>query len=239
MIVVIRFLQIFLHPVFFIFLILLVGTILTLKFGKRPGKILLCVGLALLYLLSISPIADLLICPLEAKYQPIDKVPEKPVKVIVVLSGARMRIIEAVRLYHLLQGKAKIFVSGGSGNPFSKLKSAKLMAELAQDLSVPEGDIAWETRSRDTFENAKETKKFVGDKPFILVTSASHMPRAIKAFHYLGLNPIPAPCDYQRKPGYDFFAFVPSYSELKKSALAINEYAGMVWYALTLRHKGG
>ena len=249
MLTVISILQVFIRPTFLIFLILLIGAILILRFHKKVGKIMLIAGLVLFYLLGISPIADLLAYPLETTYQPIDRIPDRQVEVIVVLAGGQnyapgrpatsdvsgasaMRMMEAVRLHNLFQDKPKIFVSGGSGNPFSKAETSKLMADLAVVLGVPQENLAWETKSRDTYENAKEAKEFIGDKTFILVTSATHMPRAMKAFHQLGLNPIPDPCDYQRQPKYDLFDFVPSSSELGKSARAINEYAGMAWYAV-------
>jgi uncharacterized SAM-binding protein YcdF (DUF218 family) len=250
MLTAIRILQIFIHPTFLIFLILLIGTILILKFHKKAGRIMLIAGLLLFYLLGISPIANLLAYPLETKYQPIDRIPDRQVEVIVVLAGGQnyapgrpassnvsgasaMRMMETVRLYNLFQDKPKIFISGGSGNPFNKTETSKLMVDLAMVLGVPQENITWETKSRDTYENAKEAKKFIGDKTFILVTSATHMPRAMKAFHQFGLKPIPGPCDYQRKSKYDFFDFVPSSNELGKSARAINEYAGMAWYAVS------
>lgn len=69
---------------------------------------------------------------------------------------------------------------------------ASVMKELAQSLGVPEERIITEEESRNTREHSMNLFPIVGDHPFILVTSALHMPRAMHAFRKYGLNPIPA-----------------------------------------------
>ena len=48
---------------------------------------------------------------------------------------------------------------------------------------------------RDTEEEAAQVAKLVGEQPFILVTSANHLPRAMRFFEAKGLHPIPAPAN--------------------------------------------
>ena len=48
---------------------------------------------------------------------------------------------------------------------------------------------------KDTEEEAAAVKQAIGDAPFLLVTSASHLPRAMIFFQQEGLNPLPAPAN--------------------------------------------
>jgi uncharacterized SAM-binding protein YcdF (DUF218 family) len=99
-----------------------------------------------------------------------------------------------------------------------------------------------ETNSTTTYENGVEIKKILGDKPFVLVTSASHLPRALAVFQKLGLSPIPAPADFRairhgphsllstRELLKKLISAFPSSSNLAHSEQAMHEYAGFIWY---------
>lgn len=64
----------------------------------------------------------------------------------------------------------------------------------------------------------------------VLVTSAAHMPRAIRNFQAVGLNPIPAPTQYLTGRGSrsSLLSWLPSSSALEKSELALHEYLGLL-----------
>ncbi len=67
-------------------------------------------------------------------------------------------------------------------------------------LGVPDDRMSFEDRSRDTWENAVFTKELVQPKPgerWLLVTSATHMPRSVGIFRKIGFDVIPYPVDYQ------------------------------------------
>jgi len=86
--------------------------------------------------------------------------------------------------------------------------------------------------TQDTQEEAQAGKKLLGDKPFILVTSASHMPRALNFFNNEGLDPIPAPTNHLagiQHPNYTKFF---SSDALEKSRIAFHELLGLVWQKL-------
>ena len=213
------------------------------------GRVMLALGVVLLYVLSISPTADLLLGPLESRHPPLSPKMVPRIGTIVVLSGgasastdlptssrltqgSMKRVIEAVRLYRLMN-KPTIVVSGGSGNPFVKVTEAEIMRELLLDLSIPAKRIRIEGKSRDTYENAGLVQKLRLKRPLILVTSASHMPRALSVFRALGMRPLPAPCDFRSKWRVgDPMRFFPSTSSLAISTAAIYEYLGTGWYDL-------
>jgi uncharacterized SAM-binding protein YcdF (DUF218 family) len=72
------------------------------------------------------------------------------------------------------------------------------------------------------------TKSLIGDEPFILVTSATHMPRAMMLFESLGLNPIPAPTNFYKTESNSFF-IAPEVESFNISRIAIHEYIGILW----------
>ena len=53
------------------------------------------------------------------------------------------------------------------------------MARVDREIGVPEGDIILESKSEDTMDEALFIKPIVGNVPFVLVTTASHIPRSM------------------------------------------------------------
>ena len=93
-------------------------------------------------------------------------------------------------------------------------------------------DIVLETKATDTKDHPIYVKEIIGKDRFILVTSASHMPRAMGLFRKHGMEPIPAPTDYmvkEREGGLSPGMFFPSAGSLEKAERAIHEYLGMMW----------
>ena len=68
----------------------------------------------------------------------------------------------------------------------------------------------------------------------ILVTSASHMRRAVLMFQKVGLDPHPAPADHRVMRGnqHPLLKYLPSAGALQKSRRAIYEYMGLTWAKL-------
>lgn len=230
--------------------IFIVGLIL-IWFTKKKitGKILISIGIALLILMSYDGLPSLILRPLEYQYPPLLKdLPE--VKWIVVLGGgvtsdpkipitsqlefpSLFRLIEGIRLHHSLSG-SKMILSGGP--VFGPAADGKVMADFAIALGVDSQNLILETVSRDTEEEAKYIQRFVGIDPFILVTSASHMPRSMALFRKLGMQPIPAPTNYlaveKQEELIDPSQFFPSSVNLTKMEIAIHEYLGLAWAKL-------
>jgi len=232
--------------------LLLVGSFLLWFTRKqKAGKIFVSAGVAMLLLLSYTGVSGAILRPLERKYPPVDLAAAQeggPVKWVVALSAGHIsdprvsianritsaslaRLVEAVRVYKQLPG-SKLILSGGK--PFDQTADAEVMAEVARALGAGQQDLVLESESRDTGESARLIQPIVGNDPFVLVTSASHMPRSMALFRALGMNPIPAPTDYMAgqsqstSPG-DFF---PSSEGLRKAERAFYEYLGAAWEKL-------
>jgi uncharacterized SAM-binding protein YcdF (DUF218 family) len=107
------------------------------------------------------------------------------------------------------------------------------MAKMAEALGVSAQDMMRLAEPRDTEEESQQIAPIVGAQRFILVTSASHMPRAMGLFRKRGLQPIAAPTDYLA-PGHrvDLDDLFPDGYKLFKSQTAFYEYLGLAWEAL-------
>ena len=91
-----------------------------------------------------------------------------------------------------------------------------------------------ETESKDTKGNAINVARLAGDGPFILVTTAVHIPRAMSSFQKAGLSVIAAPTDYRSKrTPLTWSDFLPNSSSLQDSCLALHEYLGILYYRLS------
>ncbi len=218
---------------------------------KRAGKIVVTAGVALIALLSYGPLPTWLLQPLEYKYPPLLKTDDLPrVKWIVVLGGGHtsdpqipissqisdaslFRLVEGIRLHKSFPG-SKLILSGGV--LYDPSSDAQSMSEVAEALGVDRQNVLLELRSKDTEDQARLIHQIVGNDPFVLVTSASHMPRSMALFHKQGMSPIPASTDYKVKekqskelvPGF----FYPGLGELAKAEFAIYEYLGLAWLKL-------
>jgi len=108
------------------------------------------------------------------------------------------RLFQAIDLY--ASGKIdRILISSGSGliqRP--AFREASLIKGYLVGIGLPPGDILVETRSRNTRENAVETRALLDSlypdavrQQYLLITSASHMRRAAACFRKIGLDVVP------------------------------------------------
>jgi uncharacterized SAM-binding protein YcdF (DUF218 family) len=235
-------------PVTFGLAVILIGVIF-LWFSRRQrfGKILVTVGLALLGVLSNSMVADMLLRPLEYRYPPL-VTPNPGIRWVVVLGGghtsdpslpvtsqlssaALNRLAEGIRIHNRLP-ESKLILTGGC--VFDPVPHARLLCDMARSLGVPQEEMILETTAKDTEEEARKVMQLIGNDPFVLVSSASHMPRAVSLFEAMGTQPIPAPVGHRvlDSAGRTPDLFFPSADALKKSQRAIYEYLGIAWAKL-------
>ncbi|MBW7982408.1 envelope biogenesis factor ElyC [Enterobacillus tribolii] len=175
---------------------------------QRSGKALISLAWLAILLLSLQPIADRLLLPLEKRYSTLNA--QTPAKFIVVLGGGYTynpqwapssnllnnslpRVTEGIRQLRLHPG-AKIIFTGGVAQT-SNISSARVAANVAESLGVSPDEIILLDTPKDTREEAQGIAGIVGHQPLILVTSANHLPRAVRFFEEQGLTPIPAPAN--------------------------------------------
>lgn len=238
-----KFISSFLMPVPIGLFLFALGIYFLFRNSYTKAKVFLFLTLTWFALLSYSPIANAILAPLENTHKALLQTPK--VDYILVLGNGHFsnenlsitsqvnttainRLNEGIKHYNILEN-AKLVVSGYGG--YDRNPHAFMQSILSSSLGVDKKDIIRFDNPRDTREEALAMKKLVGDKPFILVTSASHMKRAILLFEKLGLNPVPAPTNHlaHNKKGFSFYF---SGRNIHKVEVAIHEYLGLIWYKI-------
>jgi uncharacterized SAM-binding protein YcdF (DUF218 family) len=244
----------FLFPVPLCIEVLLVGLLLLWFTRKqRTGRTVVALAGVLLFLFGSQFFSDALLTPLETRYPPLFVTPGAPaaagsskVKFIVVLGsgfrpdpcrpvaiqlddGSITRLVEGVRVSKVLNC-CKLILSGGPG-PGGVSSTAQAMGQLAQDLGVGRQDMILEAQSRDTEDEARLVAPMVGKQPFILVTEASHMPRAMALFRKQGTHPIADPVSFRTRPRQAVppYEALPNAEELLGAERAVYEYLALAW----------
>jgi uncharacterized SAM-binding protein YcdF (DUF218 family) len=135
-------------------------------------------------------------------------------------------VVEAVRLARRRPG-SRLILSGGA--PPGHIAAARGYAQLALDLGIEPSSLVILDRARDTAQEALDTAALLGSSPFVLVTSAFHMPRALRLMRRAGANPIPAPTAHGlRGTGFaDRYGLIPCADGLRKTEAALHEYLGL------------
>lgn len=232
-------------------LILMLSGVWMIRRQPRIGKGLTLMGILLFYLLSISPVSNALMGPLESCHLPLKTIPLDSKYPVVVLAGgvkdlswlgigsepsdtSLARLLYGIRLYRLIKDSSLI-ISGGSGDPGkTDISEADAMKEVAISLGVPSEDIVIERESRNTIESAAAIKKLVEKKRILLVTSAYHMKRSVAMFRKMSVDVIPAPTDFiSEQRGASLYTFIPTAGTLNASTIAFSEYLSFTWYGLT------
>ncbi len=227
------------------------------RFGRR----LILSGVFLYLFFLFTPLAEVVVATLERVYPPVMRAdPSAGIRLIVVLSGygedhprfpvtsemsgeTITRMVEGIRLYRGLPG-AKLVVSGGVVHVGDK-PLANLMADFSKAMGVPDKDVVIEGHSTSTYENLVEVKKIVGEAPFVLVTSACVLPRAMAVARKLGMKPIGAPAGAWAAQYYPSgmswsdlgsqlvrSASKPSLERLAYLQRAYHEYLGILYYVM-------
>jgi uncharacterized SAM-binding protein YcdF (DUF218 family) len=250
-----KFFSYFISPYLIAVGIFFVGILLNQRKGSRVwGKRLILISFAWFLFFGLSVVSKLLIEPLERRYisysdgelnRQKQTGSQEEIKLIIVLGGSHVddpelpitsrlneaslvRLIEGIRIFRKNIG-SKLLLSGGS--IYQSVPVANEMAGLAIELGVSKNDIIIENASKDTNDEVMLLKSYVSNKPFILVTSALHMPRAIAMFQRQGMNPIPAPTGHIERGNvtHKLSGFLPLAVNLYKIERFVHEYFGFMW----------
>jgi uncharacterized SAM-binding protein YcdF (DUF218 family) len=232
-------------------IVLMLAAMALLAVERRRGAMtLLGMTAAILYGLSTGPVSDGLTAPLERRY-PVPAEESLDCDAIVVTGGgltgragpkgsvpalsyaSAERIGAAYRLWRRL--RRPVLLSGGEAWGVQASEAA-VMAEALIALGAPESDLMLEWWSRDTYENALHSKSAAaafGWRSVCLVTSAYHLPRAVRTFRHMGLAVVPVPAGgYSTGGDYGWTSFIPVFERLQASSLALREYLALAWYRL-------
>lgn len=221
---------------------------LTAFFFRRTRSLavpLVAAAAAVFLVFSNGLVASLISSPLEYWYPAMrDPRGHPEAKVIVVLTGyaaddadmslsgkmnasSAFRVLEASNLW-AARPDCIVVVSGYS-------TTADIMALQLRLLGIPDRALRVDGDSNSTAQSAENMGKLLGDRSLFLVTSAGHMRRAVGVFRKIGMNPIPAPTDYQLPRLAGHASWTTSPRHLQASDFAVHEYVALAWYRLTGR----
>ncbi len=240
-------------PVMLVGGVLLAGCLLWRRRPASPwGPRLVLAGVALFLLLSLPAVGWLCLRPLELLAgPPADPaaLAQRGVREVVVLSGwmdvagwppaerlaagSLRRVCEGVRLWRGLPRGARLVLSGGDFH--GSEGEGPVMAALARELGVPGEALLVEAGSWDTADQAAALAPLLAERPFALVSSASHLPRALWLMRAQGLAPLPAPADFATKSSPPPTRAHPPGQGLSLCERAFYEYLGLAWTFLRTR----
>jgi uncharacterized SAM-binding protein YcdF (DUF218 family) len=243
-------------PLSLIFLVL--GVLFILLFKRRLlARVCFALGLCILLLAANRAASGLLCASLERRYLPApvaaiaDTSRLKTCTFVAVLGSGhgnaddlaasqqlsppgRARLVEGLRLAILLP-ETRLIVSGPRMGA-DRQTHARVLADAAVELGFPRGRILEIDTARDTAEETAALARLVGGERVALVTSAYHMPRAMRLAKHAGLAAVPCPSDYLDRDGRntsDIGLFAWDAESLSNSTRAWREYIGLVWTSLT------
>ncbi|MCC5915830.1 MAG: YdcF family protein [Cryomorphaceae bacterium] len=201
-----------LSPSFYLFLTMLLLVWQWKRMSGRRRRIALGTWVLVAYMLTTPFVPLWLISKWENKYPPISALDDTDVYTIVVLGAghdyddrlppttllngaSQSRLIEGMRLAYRLPN-SRLHTSGWSSS--NRIPTGEMKRRAAIALGFPEERLSVQKEPHNTKSEAEIFAKNhhrPADK-VILVTSALHIPRAVKHFEGEGVSVIPAPCHY-------------------------------------------
>jgi uncharacterized SAM-binding protein YcdF (DUF218 family) len=208
-------------------------------------------GLALLgavwaYALSAPGVARGLLMPLEQFRPAVDLATVQAGGDIVLLASGSVerhagravvrldraaweRTAAAAALWQRTQGK--LMVVGGP--LMDGLSPARAMADAAIAWGVPADRVVVDDRATTTRDSFDRLPILAGAPQPWLVTSASHMRRALWSAEQKGLSLVAFPCDYLSTDSPGWQQWLPSNFAVRQNAVALHEWVGLAAYRLS------
>ncbi len=231
-------------------LIALCAGVVVMRRREPLGRRMVVASAALFVLASFVPLWAWLTDPLEQRFPRPDPMPDN-VAGVVILGGAVEAEVSQVHGRPALVGAAervvamgdlgrrypfaRLLYTGGSGSLRTPgLRGAHHVPELARQLGLRPSRVELEAEARNTYENAKRALEVAEPAPgeiWLLVTSASHMPRAVGCFREVGFKVLPYPVDYTVGTYGERLHFDLSFN-LSRLDGAAREWLGLLGYYL-------
>lgn len=152
------------------------------------------------------------------------------------LNQAAERYITFVSLAETHPQARLVFTGGAGAMQQQAFKEAALVKTFMQNQGIGADRIIFEDRSRNTYENVIFSQQLVNPLPgetWVLITTASHMPRSVGIFCQAGWPVVPYPVDHYSNPEY-LFRIDPDFAQhLQNLKLGIKEWLGLIAYYVT------
>ena len=239
-----KFLPLIASPLFFVLIVILIGTYL-------KSKKISFFGLLILIFCSLPIISNKLIFFLEKDYSRKEISNVSKADAIVVLSGmvstiktngkisyefnnAVDRILSGIDLFK--EDKASFLILTNGKMPWSLgIPEGEYLKKFSIRFGIPEDRILLTDNVQNTDQEAKSVRKLLKTNKanIILVTSAFHMPRAKKIFEATNIKVIPFAVDFRTSiKKITIIDFMPSANSLKDTSNFFREMIGRLYYDL-------
>lgn len=212
----------FLSPSNLLIFLFILGTLLAI-FSRCSAALKILIPTSILALMiTVYPVSDWLMEPLEKRFQAPEVLPEAIDGIIILGGGEDIsvamswnskevglvgdRFISTKELANIYP-QASIIFTGGVGQLAmhshlqSKLtaQNTPLGSQILQSLGIESERLIVEHLSRNTFENFKNIQPLLPNPTgrYLLVTSAFHMPRSVGIARKFGVDVIAYPVDYR------------------------------------------
>lgn len=244
------------QPLTWVAVLLVAGIVLLFLRSERSrsrGRRLCVAAAALLLVLGWQPLPESLVRILEDTH-PVPDADLSRFTGMVVLGGvfggddgrvhgqvalgcAGERVVLPVPLMNQYP-KMQLLFTGGSAALFGNRRAEAEMAKTYfERMGTDMSRTLFEGRSRNTYENAMFSRDVPGVNPkaaWLLVTSASHMPRALATFQKAGWNVTPYPVDFYSQHETEWLSY-SLFGGIEAWQLALREYLGLVVYKIAGR----
>ena len=218
---------------------------------RRLSLIIFLINFIFIAFISFIPIGSFLIYKLEKEYHSNIKIPETVDGILILggatdpllfkeydqisLNGSAERLVESVPIIKKFD-KAKVIFSGGSGiinRP--DLGHSQVAKLFYKKMGVDINKIFFEDKSRNTHENIIYSKKIAKPKKnenWLLITSASHMKRALLIAEKNNWKFIPYAVDFKNIKEFKLTPNLNLLSNLNSFQSGLHEWLGLVSYYL-------
>jgi uncharacterized SAM-binding protein YcdF (DUF218 family) len=152
-------------------------------------------------------------------------------------NGSADRFIEAEKLYKL--GTIRnILINGGNGKEMDKnFREGAYVKDQLVIMGIPDSVIFVEDESDNTADNARNAKRMLDSlqlkPPYLLITSAQHIPRASLLYKSAGMSVVEFPCTYiAGRNTFTLSSLLPTVSVLLTWDIYLKETAAYLFYKL-------
>ena len=234
----------------FIFITLLSIFLYFIKL-RRLSLIIFLINFVFIVIISFLPIGSYLIYNIEKEYHSYIKPPEQVDGILILggatdpllfneynqisLNGSAERLVESVMIIKKFE-KAKVIFSGGSGVVNrSDLGHSKVAKFFYKKIGIEIEKIIFEDDSRNTYENIIYSKKIANPKineNWLLITSASHMKRALLIADKNNWKLIPYAVDFKNIKDFKLNPNLNLLTNLNTFQQGSHEWFGLISYYL-------
>jgi len=242
------------QPLDWVLVLLIVAVV---QFGRqrdRAARRTVVAATALLAAIGIQAVPESILQRLENAYPPATR-PLAEFDGVLVLGGSLDGGVAAIERGQTLLGNAaervtaavalartapnlKVVLTGYAGlDEPAGLSEAAGTVRFFEEQGLPTSRLIIEPASRNTSEIAENVKTLPDidpSRPWLLLTSAWNMPRALLAFRKVGWNVEPFPVDYQTGTTMRYFRY-SIFRGASSWTLALHELLGIAWYRITGR----